>query len=146
MKTRKFNPLFHLLVLLLAIALNRPHALDFRSLICYAVSMVFPLGIFYACYYWLMPYYLRKRKFLSFTALLLVLLNMVTPIAYFSIIVALDSLSGSAIHLFYRWDMHLSGLSVLSIAALFGIVFQLVARWYRTDGSLRIGRFFSKQE
>lgn len=131
MKNKTVNLLFHLLVLALAIITNQPKALDFRSLICYAVTLLFLLISFYTCYYWLVPYYLEKKKIIAFISLLFVLLNLITVIGYFSLLTAIDTMSGRSIHLFYRLNMHLSGITVITAAALFGIAFRLIIKWYK---------------
>ncbi|WP_320054526.1 histidine kinase [uncultured Acetobacteroides sp.] len=91
---------------------------------------MFPLVVFYACYFWLVPAYLAKRRILTFLALLLVLLNAITVAGYLSIEVANDLYAGNPIHLFYRLDFHLSGLLAMTVAAIFGIAFRSVFGWY----------------
>lgn len=129
-KNRKITLLFHLSVLALAIVLNPPRILGFSSFVYYITTCVFPLGVFYSCYFWLVPNYLAKKKILTFISLLFLLLNTVTPMGYLSLEIVRDLLSGNNINLFYRLNMHFSGLFVLTVAAIFGIAFRSIFGWY----------------
>jgi len=129
-KNRNITLLFHLSVLALAVVLNTPKVKDFSSLIYYIVTCIFPLGVFYTCYFWLVPRYLAKKRIVAFIVLLFLLLNLVVPIGYFTLEIVLDLLSGNNISLFYRLGMHFSGLFVLTVAAIFGIAFRSIIGWY----------------
>lgn len=129
-KNRKIKILFHLSVLALAIVLNPPNALSFDGIILYIVTRVFPLGIFYTCYFWLVPNYLAKKRILVFIVLLLVILNLTTLVGYLTLEMVKDIYAGNTIHLFYRLDMHFSGLFAMTVAAIFGIAFRSITGWY----------------
>lgn len=129
-KNRRVNILFHLSVLALAIVLDLPNAFDFRSLIYYVVTRVFPLGVFYVCYFWLVPYYLAKRRIVAFAVWLFIVLNTIVPIGYFTLEVVSAVNLGEPIRLFYRLNMHFSGLFTVVVAAIFGIAFRSITAWY----------------
>lgn len=129
-KNRKITLLFHLSVLALAIVLDPPDALGINSIIKFIVTRVFLLGAFYTCYFWLVPNYLAKKKILPFIILLCVLLNLMPLIGYFGLEILHDISLGNPIHLFYRWNMHFSGLFVMTVACIFGIAFRSIFGWY----------------
>jgi two-component system, LytTR family, sensor kinase len=129
-KNRKINLLFHLSVLVLAIVLDPPNTLDFEGIVKFIVTRVFLLGVFYTCYFWLVPNYLAKKKILMFIILLFVLLNLTPLIGYFTLEILHDINLESPIHLFYRWNMHFSGLFVITVASIFGIAFRSIFGWY----------------
>jgi len=129
-KNRKTNLLFHLSVLALAVVLNPPKAIDIASIGYYILTRVFPLGVFYTCYFWLVPDYLAKKKIVSFIFLLIILLNLVTVIGIYTIRTVHNIYFGTANTLFYNWKMHLSGLFAMIVAAIFGIAFRSITGWY----------------
>lgn len=129
-ESRNVNLLFHLSVLTLAVVLNPPNSLTIDDLIRYVVTRVFPLSAFYACYFWLVPGYLAKKRIITFFVLLFVLLNIITISGYLCLEIHDALHTGNPIHLFYRLDFHLSGLFAMTVAAIFGIAFRSIFGWY----------------
>ncbi len=85
-KSMKFNLLFHLFVLSLAIVIDLPHSLaslkEPSELTYYIVTRIFPLIVFYTCYFWLVPEYLAPKKIIAFASLVFLLVNVVTFTGY----------------------------------------------------------------
>jgi two-component system, LytTR family, sensor kinase len=135
LKNRRVSLFFHFFVLSLAVVIDLPHSYAALrlpdELIKYAVSRIFPLVVFYTCYFWLVPGYLAKRKFLTFLLFLVVLINMVTFVGYVIMQLLHFTFGGDKkFHLFYHIAMHLSGSTAMLVAAVFGTVFRIVTGWY----------------
>jgi two-component system, LytTR family, sensor kinase len=139
---KKTNLLFHLFVLSLAIVIDLPHSMPSlkvpAELIYYIVTRIFPLFVFYTCYFWLVPVYLAKKKIIVFVALLFLLVNVVTFTGYTILQLLHNILDSTPKHLFYRFRMHLSGVLAMSVAAAFGIVFRIVTGWFDEMQNARI--------
>lgn len=134
-KNRRFSLFFHLFVLSLAVVIDLPRSipslLTADGLIQYAVSRIFPLVVFYSCFFWLVPVYLAKRKFLIFFVALLLVINGVTFIGYMCMQVLHHVFYESGqLKFFYFLKLHLSGTTAMTIAAGFGIVFRIVMGWF----------------
>jgi two-component system LytT family sensor kinase len=141
-KSRKINLLFHLFVLSLAVVIDLPHSMASlkipAEIIYYVVTRIFPLIVFYTCYLWLVPAYLARKKIIVFIALVFLLVNVVT-FTGFTILQLLHSILGKEqLHLFYRLNMHFSGVLAMSVAAGFGIVFRIVTGWFEEMQNARI--------
>jgi len=139
---KKTNLLFHLFVLSLAIVIDLPHSLaslkEPAGLIYYTVTRVFPLIVFYTCYFWIVPAYLARRKIIAFIALVLLLVNIVTITGYTILQIMHSVFDGTGFHLFYHLRMHFSGVIAMSVAAGFGIVFRIVTGWFDEMQNARI--------
>jgi hypothetical protein len=134
-KNRRFSLFFHLFVLSLAVVIDLPRSLPSLltadGLIQYTVSRIFPLVVFYLCFLWLVPVYLARRKFVAFFAMLLVVINGVTFIGYLCMQVLHHLFyEQGPLKLFYFLKMHLSGVTAMTVAAVFGTVFRIVMGWY----------------
>jgi two-component system, LytTR family, sensor kinase len=143
LKNRPLSLFFHLFVLSLAVVIDLPHSFpalkSADELTKYVVSRIFPLVVFYACYFWLVPRYLANRKFLIFFFLLLALINAVTVVGYISMQLLHYAFSSEKdFHLFYYGSMHLSGSMAMSVAAAFGIIFRIVTGWYEEMQNARL--------
>jgi two-component system, LytTR family, sensor kinase len=139
---KKTNLLFHLFVLSLAIVIDLPHSLaslkEPTQLSYYAVTRIFPLIVFYTCYFWIVPVYLARKKILAFITLVFLLVNAVTFAGYTILQMMHTVFEGTGFHLFYRIRMHLSGVMAMSIAAGFGTVFRIVTGWFDEMQNARI--------
>ena len=141
-KSRKINLLFHLFVLSLAIVIDLPHSLaslkEPAGLTYYTVTRIFPLIVFYTCYFWIVPAYLARKKIFAFVALVFLLVNVVTFTGYTILQMMHSVFDGTGFHLFYRLKMHFSGVIAMSVAAGFGIVFRIVTGWFDEMQNTRI--------
>jgi two-component system LytT family sensor kinase len=139
---KKTNLLFHLFVLSLAIVIDLPHSLaslkEPAGLIYYAVTRVFPLIVFYTCYFWIVPVYLARKKIIAFIALVFLLVNIVTITGYIILQIMHNVFDGTGFHLFYHLRMHFSGVIAMSVAAGFGTVFRIVTGWFDEMQNARI--------
>jgi LytS/YehU family sensor histidine kinase len=139
---KKTNLLFHLFVLSLAIVIDLPHSLaslrDPVELSYYAVTRIFPLLIFYTCYFWLVPAYLARKKIFAFVILLFLLVNAVTFLGYIILQMMHNIYEGMGFKLFYRLRMHFSGVLAMSVAAGFGTIFRIVTGWFDEMQNARI--------
>ena len=133
-KYKEINLLFHIFILVLAIVIDLPNSINFlktpADVANYAISRVFLLVVFYACHFGLVPHYLAKKKILSFVVLLIVLVNLVTLIGYFTLQLVHAIITGTSFHLIYTWKMHFSGMFGMIMAAIFGTVLRTVTGWY----------------
>jgi two-component system, LytTR family, sensor kinase len=142
LKNRRLSLFFHLLVLSLAVVIDLPHSLP--SLLSpygftgYVLSRIFPLIVFYSCYFWLVPAFLANRKFIPFVLLLLILINGVTLVGFMCMQLLHQVFFHEKVHFFYHTAMHLSGSLAMSVAAAFGIVFRIVAGWFREMQNARM--------
>jgi two-component system, LytTR family, sensor kinase len=139
---KKINLLFHLFVLSLAIVIDLPHSMaslkEPSQLAYYAITRVFPLIVFYTCYFWIVPVYLARKKILAFIALVFLLVNLVTFTGYIILQMMHNVFEGTGFHLFYNLEMHLSGILAMSVAAGFGTVFRIVTGWFDEMQNARI--------
>jgi sensor histidine kinase YesM len=128
------NLLFHFFVLSLAIVIDLPHSIaslkEPAELCYYAVTRAFPLIVFYTCYFWIVPAYLARKKFISFVVLVFLLVNIITFAGYTILQIMHNVFDGTRLHLFYRFRIHFSGVLAMSIAAGFGTVFRIVTGWF----------------
>lgn len=133
-KYKEINLLFHIFILVLAIVIDLPNSINFlktpADVANYAVSRVFLLIVFYASHFGLVPHFLAKKKILSFVLLLIVLVNLVTLIGYFTLQWVHAIITGTSFHLIYTWKMHFSGMFGMIMAAIFGTVLRTVIGWY----------------
>ncbi len=131
---KKTNLLFHLFVLSLAIVIDLPHSLaslkEPAELVYYVVTRIFPLIVFYTCYFWIVPVYLARKKIIAFITLVFVLVNVVTFTGYTILQLMHNVFDGTGFHLFYHLRMHFSGVIAMSVAAGFGTVFRIVTGWF----------------
>jgi two-component system LytT family sensor kinase len=131
---KKTNLLFHLFVLSLAIVIDLPHSLaslkEPAGLTYYLVTRIFPLIVFYTCYFWIVPVYLGRKKIIAFITLVFLLVNVVTFAGYTILQIMHNVFDGTGFHLFYHLRMHLSGVIAMSVAAGFGTVFRIVTGWF----------------
>jgi two-component system, LytTR family, sensor kinase len=141
-KSRKINLLFHLLVLSLAVVIDLPRSLaslkEPAELAYYIVTRIFPLIVFYTCYFWLVPAYLAPKKIVVFAILVFLLLNVVTFMGYTILQIMHNAFDGGSFHLIYRLRMHFSGVMAMSVAAGFGTVFRIVTGWFGEMQNARI--------
>lgn len=139
---KKTNLLFHLFVLSLAIVIDLPHSMaslkEPAQLSYYIVTRIFPLIVFYTCYFWLVPAYLAPKKIIAFVALVFLLVNVVTFTGYTILQVMHKAFDGNTIHIFYPLRMHFSGVMAMSVAAGFGTVFRIVTGWFGEMQNARI--------
>jgi len=133
-RLKNINFLFHLCILILAIVIDLPNSINFLKtpgdIVNYAVSRVFIIVVFYACYFWLVPCYLAKKKVIPFLAIVIVLINLITITGYFTLQLVRSLITDSPVHLFYNWTMHFSGSFAMIGAAIFGTTFRSVIGWY----------------
>jgi len=134
LKYRKINALFHTFILILAFVIDLPNSINFLKtpvdVVNYAVSRVFLLIVFYACFFWLAPKYLAKKKIPTYIVLVLVLVNIITITGYCILQLVRTTITEIPIHLIYNLNMHLSGMFAMFGAAVFGTVFRSVTGWY----------------
>lgn len=139
---KKTNLLFHLFVLSLAIVIDLPNSLASLGergwFIYYTVTRIFPLIVFYTCYFWLVPAYLARKKIIVFIALVFLLVNVVAFAGYIFLEIAHIIVEKTGFHLFYNLKMHFSGAIAMSVAAGFGIVFRIVTGWFDEMQNARI--------
>jgi two-component system LytT family sensor kinase len=139
---KKPNLLFHLFVLSLAIVIDLPHSLaslkEPAELTYYVVTRIFPLIVFYTCYFWIVPVYLARRKIIAFILLVFLLVNIVTFTGYTILQMVHNVFDKTGFHLFYHLRMHLSGVIAMSVAAGFGTVFRIVTGWFDEMQNARI--------
>ncbi len=139
---KKPNLLFHLFVLALAIVIDLPHSMaslkEPSELVYYVVTRIFPLVVFYTCYFWLVPAYLARKKIIVFIALVFLLVNVVTFTGYTILQLLHNVFDRERLHLFYRLNMQISGVLAMSVAAAFGIVFRIVTGWFDEMQNARI--------
>jgi two-component system, LytTR family, sensor kinase len=139
---KKTNLLFHLFVLSLAIVIDLPHSLaslkEPAELTYYIVTRVFPLVVFYTCYFWLVPAYLAPKKIIAFATLVFLLVNVVTFTGYTILQIVHNAFDGRGFQLFYGLRMHFSGVIAMCVAAGFGTVFRIVTGWFGEMQNARI--------
>lgn len=139
---KKTNLLFHLFVLSLAIVIDLPHSFaslkEPSELTYYIVTRIFPLIVFYTCYFWLVPAYLAPKKIMAFFVFVFLLVNVVTFTGYTILQLVHNLFDGKGFHLFYRLRMHFSGVIAMSVAATFGTVFRIVTGWFEEMQNARI--------
>jgi two-component system LytT family sensor kinase len=139
---KKPKLLFHLFVLSLAIVIDLPHSFaslkEPSGLIYYTVTRVFPLIVFYTCYFWIVPVFLARKKIFAFIALVFLLVNLVTFAGYTILQILHNAFDGTGFHLFYHPGMHFSGVIAMSVAAGFGTVFRIVTGWFEEMQNSRI--------
>jgi uncharacterized membrane protein len=135
MKTKKFPPYMHIIVVLTALLLNPPSPERmFGSLDGFLQSifaLAFLLVMFYVCFLWLVPAYLAERKTGTFVLIAFIVANLIT-LAGYSILQGMHLIltTGDAFH--YGLPMHVSGLHAMLFAAAFGSLFRVVYEWYQT--------------
>jgi two-component system, LytTR family, sensor kinase len=131
---KEINLLFHIFIIVLAIVIDLPNSINFlktpADVANYAMSRVFLLISFYACYFWFVPHYLAKKKILSFFVLLIVLVNLITFIGYSSLQLVHAAITGTCFQLIYTWPMHFSGMFGMIMASILGTAFRTVTGWY----------------
>jgi len=133
-KCKEINLLFHVFILVLAIVIDLPNSINFlktpAEVANYAMSRVFLLVVFYACYFVLVPNFLARKKILSFVVLLIALVNLVTMIGYSTLQLVHAIITETSFSLIYTWNMHFSGMFGMIMAAIFGTVLRTVTGWF----------------
>lgn len=104
---------------------------DPEKLTMYLVSTLFLAIPFYLFYFMLVPRFLEKKKYALFLVWSLIILNLLTFIGY-SCLLTVKAYFSHDFHDFYGYyglKMHLSGFSVMLMAAVFGSFFKVMLNW-----------------
>lgn len=133
-KYKNINLLFHAIVIFLAFIVGIPPSISHLNVpedqFNYVVSRVFILLVFYACYFWLVPEYLAKRRILVYVSFVFVLVNLVTISGYYILQQVHSAITKTPFHLIYNVKMHFSGMFTMIGVAVFGTVLRSIAGWY----------------
>jgi len=105
-----------------------------EKLSIYIASTLFLAIPFYTFYFFVVPRFLEKRKYYKFILVALVVLALLTFIGYslLLLIVATFKHDFSNFYEIYGFKMHLSGMSVVTAAAMFGSFFKIFLNWINT--------------
>jgi len=100
----------------------------------FVVSTLFLAIPFYLFYFAVVPLFLEKRRYFLFILSSLLILALLPFIGYslLLLIKAIFANNFNNFYGFYSLKMHLSGMSVVSIAATFGSFFKVMLNWLNT--------------
>jgi len=104
---------------------------DPELLSVYLISTLFLAVSFYTFYFFVVPRFLEKKRYYLFLLTSCIVLIILTFIGYSSLFLV-KAIFGHSFNDFYgvySLKMHLSGMSVMAIAAAFGTLFKVILNW-----------------